>query len=400
MVSSPAVPASEVSTPVAASAVAAASGSRRRSPPLRAVGGRVLLVVHNAEPGGAERMALAEAAHLAGAFELLISVPEGPLRDAFAAHGELLRGFATLPLWGGSAKRWAGRSARTLRDGVRMAGLIRSRRVELVLTNSSVCLAPVLAARLAGVPVVVHARDVPKSRLAPLVFAVQGALAQTVVVIAGGLAPYFRRGRRARVAQIADGIVIGPPARRAGGFQSPLRLCVIGGIDRRKGQDVAVAALALLREQGLEATLVLVGREIDSAFADAVRDDVARLGLGQAVEFVGEVADAGPQLARADIVVAPSRGEWTPLVLMEALAAGVPVVASRVGGVADVVHDRESGLLVASEDPSALAAAIAELAADPPSALAMAERGRRHVERDFKIERTLEQLEAELLRLL
>jgi glycosyltransferase involved in cell wall biosynthesis len=175
---------------------------------------------------------------------------------------------------------------------------------------------------------------------------------------------------------------------------------VIGGIDRRKGQDVAVAALALLREQGLAATLALVGRETDSAFADTVRADVSRLGLEGAVEFVGEVEDARPELARADIVVAPSRGEWTPLVLMEALAAGIPVVATRVGGVEDVVHDRQSGLLVSSEDPPALAAAIAELAADPPSAIAMARRGREHVEQNFRIERTLERLESELVRLL
>jgi glycosyltransferase involved in cell wall biosynthesis len=366
----------------------------------RAARGRVLLVVHNAEAGGAERMALAEAEHLAGTFELLISVPEGPLRDSFAAHGELTRGFATLPLWGGSPRRWAGRSVRTLLDAVRMARLIRRRRIELVLTNSSVCLAPVFAARLAGVPVVVHARDVPKSRLAPLVFAIEGALAQTAIVIAGGLAPYFRRGRRARVAQIADGIVVQAPVRAVADFRSPLRLCVIGGIDRRKGQDVAVAALALLREQGLVAALALVGRETDSAFADAVRADVGRLGLEGAVEFVGEVADARGELARADIVVAPSRGEWTPLVLMEALAAGIPVVATRVGGVEDVVHDRRFGLLVSSEDPPALAAAIAELAADPPSAIAMARRGREHVERNFRIERTLERLESELVRLL
>jgi glycosyltransferase involved in cell wall biosynthesis len=351
------------------------------STPARATGGRVLLVVHNAEAGGAERMALAEAAHLAEDFELLISVPHGPLHDAFAAHGELVRGFATLPLWGGSPRRWIGRSGRPLIDAVRMARLVRDRRIELVLTNSSVCLAPV-------------------ARRAPAVFAIQGALAQTVIVIAAGLTPYFRRGRRARVVQIADGIVMDAPVRAAVDFHSPLRLCLVGGVDRRKGQDVAVAALALLRERGLDATLALVGRETDSDFADRVREDVERLGLERSVEFVGEVPNAGPQLARADIVIAPSRGEWTPLVLMEALASEIPVVATRVGGVEDVVTHRESGLLIDPEDPSALAAAIAELAADPHAAVAMAARGREHVERGFKIERTLERLSVELVNLL
>ena len=361
---------------------------------------RILLVVHSAKAGGAERMALLEAEHLEDRFELLVSVPEGPLRARFAAHGELVDPAATLPLWGDSAWRWVTSSARTLLDAIRMARLIRRRKIELVLTNSSVCLAPVLAARLARVPVVVHARDVPKSRLAPLVFALHGALAHTVVVISGGLAPFFRRGRRARIVKIADGIASpsrpSPAVARPRAFHSPLRLCLVGGIDPRKGQDIAVAALAQLRERGVEATLELVGREVDREFATAVRDAAQRLGVAQSVGFVGEVGDAGPHLDRADIAIAPSRGEWTPLVLMEALARGLPVVAARVGGVQEIVSDGESGLLVAPEDPAGLAAAILELLADPGAAAQMAQRGRDHVDAEFRVERTLERLQAEL----
>jgi glycosyltransferase involved in cell wall biosynthesis len=359
---------------------------------------RILLAVHSAKAGGAERMALLEAAHLEDRFELLISVPEGPLRSRFGAHGELVGAAATLPLWGGSARRWARSSVRTLLDAVRLATLIRRRGIELVLTNSSVCLAPVLAARLARVPVVVHARDVPKSRLAPLVLALHGALADTVVVIADGLAPYFRRGARARIVRIPDGIVAPTPplgdAPRV--FGSPLRLCLVGGIDPRKGQDIAVAALAQLRESGVEATLELVGREVDPGFAAAVRDDVQRLGLVESVIFTGEVSDAGPHLERADVAIAPSRGEWTPLALMEALARGLPVVAARVGGVQEIVGDRESGLLVQPGDPGALAGAIRELLAHPRAAMEMARRGREHVDASFRVERTLERLQAEL----
>lgn len=363
---------------------------------------RILLVVHSAKAGGSERMALLEAQHLEEQFELLLSVPTGPLQTSFAAHGELVEAAATLPLWGASAWRWGRSSLRTLFDAVRVATLIRRRGIDVVLTNSSVCFAPVLAAKLAHVPVVVHARDVPKSRLAPLVFALHGALADTVIVITGGLAPYFRRGRRARIAQIADGIVVSGqlPRRSPANFHSPLRLCLIGGIDPRKGQDIAVEALAQLRQRGIRATLTLVGRELDERFAKVVRDSAQRLNVASDVEFVGEVDDAGPYLDRTDIVIAPSRGEWTPLVLMEALARGVPVVATRVGGVEDVVSDRQFGLLVGPEDPTAIASAVAELAADPTAATDMARRGQRHVDAHFRIERTLEELQAELDRLL
>jgi glycosyltransferase involved in cell wall biosynthesis len=346
---------------------------------------RILMALHSAKAGGAERMALLEAEHLKARFELLLAIPEGPLRSSFAAHGELVGTAETLPLWGGSFMRWGRSSVRTLLDAVHMAILIRRCRVELVLTNSSVCLAPVLAAKLA-----------------PAVFALHGALADTVIVITGGLTPYFRRGKRARIAQIADGIVVpAQPSRRARiAFQSPLRLCLIGGIDPRKGQDTAVEALAQLRERGIEATLELIGREIDNEFAELVRERARRLDVADKLRFVGEVDNVGPYLERTDIVIAPSRGEWTPLVLMEALAHCLPVVAARVGGVEDVVSDRESGLLVAPEDPTAIASAIAALTADPSAAVEMAQRGQKHVDANFRIERTLEGLQVELDRLL
>lgn len=364
---------------------------------------RILLTVHSAKLGGAERMALLEAQYLKTRFELLVSVPDGPLRSSFAAHGELTPAAATLPLWGASPARWLRSSVRTLLDAIAMARLIRRRRVELVLTNSSVCFAAVLAAKLARVPVVVHARDVPKSRLAPLIMRTQARLASTVVVISDGLRPYFRGTPRTRVVRIADGVKIGElpvdgPAR--GEFNSPLRLCLIGAIDPRKGQDIAIAALAQLGERGISATLQLIGRALDEQFAATVRDAADRLPASVAVEFVGEVQDAGPYLERADIVLAPSRGEWTPLVLMEALAHGKPAVAADVGSVAEVIGDRVSGLLVASESPTALADAISELLGDPTAALAMARRGRARIEAEFSVERTLEGLQDELNRLL
>jgi glycosyltransferase involved in cell wall biosynthesis len=358
---------------------------------------RILLTVHSAESGGAELLALREAEHLKGRYELLLSVPGGPLRAGFGEHGELVRGIATLPLWGASALEWAKRSVRTIIDAFRTARLIRRRSIELVLTNSSVSFAPVLAARLARVPVVVHARDVPNSRLARSVFAMHGTLASTVIVIAGELARYFRRGRRARVIQIADGITVPQrPTRSPSNLSAQLRLCLVGGIDPRKGQDIAVQALAMLHELGVAATLELVGREIDEGFAAHVREQAKLLHVLDSVDFVGEVSDAGANLARADVVIAPSRSEWTPLVLMEALAQCKPVVASRVGGVHEVVSDGRSGLLIGPGDPGKLADAIMRLVADPVAAAQMARTGREDVERRFRIEQTLDRLSDEI----
>lgn len=350
-------------------------------------------------------MALAEAEYLRRRFDLVIAIPDGPLRPLFACHGEVVDGTASMPLWGDSARRWIGRVGRTLLGAVRLVRVIRRADVELVLTNSSVSLAPVLAGRITRKPVIVHARDVPVSRLAPLVFRLHAALAHTVVVITDALVPYFSPGRGARTVRIPDGIELQHVG--AAGFvqapqalHDPLRLCVIGGIDPRKGQDIALAALNHLREAGVESVLDLVGREIDKGFAASLHRLADRLGLADRVRFLGELEDVREHLQGIDIVLAPSRGEWTPLSIMEAMAQQKPVVAANVGGVADVITDCETGLLVAAEDPEGLASAIAGLVEDPDRAAQIASRGRRSVERRFDIRASLSALEDEIERLL
>ena len=78
--------------------------------------------------------------------------------------------------------------------------------------------------------------------------------------------------------------------------------------------------LARLCADGVDATLDLIGREIEARFTLELRQDTARLGVADRVRFVGELDDVSQALLDTDIVIAPSRGEWTPLVLMEALA--------------------------------------------------------------------------------
>jgi glycosyltransferase involved in cell wall biosynthesis len=270
---------------------------------------------------------------------------------------------------------------------VLLSRLVRCERIELVLVNSTVSLAPVLAARLAGVPSVVRARDTPFSRFAPLVMRVHARLAHTIAPIAAVNEGYLPARRCARVVRVPDGIAIpaAPPAPR-NGFARPLRLCVVGAITPDKGQGTAVAALATLRERGVEAELDLVGRVQDEAMAAALLGDARALGLEDRVRVRGETDGIDAALDGADILLLTSRGEGTPLVLMEALARLKPVVASAVGGVPDIVRDGETGLLVPPGDAGALAAAVARLTADPGAARAMAAAGRRHVEARFATE--------------
>ena len=120
-----------------------------------------------------------------------------------------------------------------------------------------------------------------------------------------------------------------------------------------------------------------------------------RLGLGERVTFAGAVEPAAVArvLQSAAVAVYPSRRESFGVAALEASASAVPVVAARVGGLCEVVHDGETGILVAPEDPRALAAAIQAVLQDAETAALMGRRGRQLVMREYTEERALDLME-------
>ncbi len=110
------------------------------------------------------------------------------------------------------------------------------------------------------------------------------------------------------------------------------------------------------------------------------------LGLDGTVDFLGRRTDVPDVLSALDVSVSSSDFEGTPLALMESMDAGVPVVATRVGGSPDLIEDGVQGLLVPPRDPEALAAAIAGLLADPDLAREMGRRGRERRRSEFDID--------------
>lgn len=133
---------------------------------------------------------------------------------------------------------------------------------------------------------------------------------------------------------------------------------VVGRLEEQKGHDVLFDALAALVRDGLDFTLVVAGEGSRRGWLE--QQAVSR-GLAPRVQFVGQLEDVGGVLAAADGVILPSRWEGLPLVLLEAMARGRPIVASRVGGMADALEDGVSGTLVPPGDPAALAAALESL---------------------------------------
>ncbi len=136
-------------------------------------------------------------------------------------------------------------------------------------------------------------------------------------------------------------------------------------------------------------------RDADPAFRLEIagdgpcRDDLVRLSqelnLGSTVTFLGEVREIPALLARASLFVLPSRSEGISLTLLEAMARGLPIVATRVGGNPEVVVEGETGLLVPTDDAAALAGAILELRGRTAESRAMGQAGRKRVEQSFEV---------------
>jgi glycosyltransferase involved in cell wall biosynthesis len=305
-----------------------------------------------------------------------------------------------MPLGWGGAWRWALDAVRSVLDGVRVAMYVRRHRIAVVHTNSVVLLGPVIGARQGGARAIVHVRELPPDRRTRVLFAVLARLAHTVIAVSSAVEAALPAGRRARVIRIPDGIPVPEHVPPRDGFGSPLRLCLIGTIngDGRKGQDIAIDAVARLRDRGVAARLELVGPVQARVDEEALRARARAGAVDDRVRLTGPSDRIDDVLADTDVLLSCARNEPLGLTVMEALARETPVVATRVGGVVDIVRDGETGVLVGPEDPQAIADAVADLAADPAQARRMAQRGRADVAQRFDRDRGLSALEDELVR--
>jgi glycosyltransferase involved in cell wall biosynthesis len=157
---------------------------------------------------------------------------------------------------------------------------------------------------------------------------------------------------------------------------------VVGRLSQEKGQLDLVEALALLLREhaALELRVLMVG---DGPDRTSIESRAAALGISDRVILCGHQSDVAPFYALASAVAIPSHSEGSPNVLLEAMAAGVPLAAAAVGGVPEIASDNETALLVRSQDPAALARALYRLLSERDFAGQLARRAREHVSADF-----------------
>jgi glycosyltransferase involved in cell wall biosynthesis len=190
-----------------------------------------------------------------------------------------------------------------------------------------------------------------------------------------------------RIHVIPNGVMVdgAAPAPR------PVRTIVtVANLRREKAHEVLLQAAARLAPRHPELRFVIAG---DGPRASELRAMSSDLGLGRRVEFLGHVENVPAVLARADAFVLPSLSEAFPNAAIEAMAAGLPVVASAVGGLLDLIDNGRTGLLTPPGDAAALANAVEQLVADPARAARLGTDARDEVVSRFSFTRMVRAFE-------
>jgi glycosyltransferase involved in cell wall biosynthesis len=201
-------------------------------------------------------------------------------------------------------------------------------------------------------------------------------------------------GAQSRVVTIHNGT--GPcgdadpdPALRAFANEAPLAVFVSKLRPEKDPLALVNAAAALHAAGDLPGRVAIVG---DGELAPAVREEIANQGLGEAIRWFPFGGATGPYLAAADVLVVPSRWESLPITPLQAMACGVPVLATAVGGMPELLTDRVTGRLVPTGDREALARALAELLADRAGLERLGAAGRDVIEGRFRLDAMIERI--------
>jgi glycosyltransferase involved in cell wall biosynthesis len=285
----------------------------------------------------------------------------------------------------------------------KLALLLRDRAVDLVHTNSMKAhVLGGMAARMAGIPLVWHLRDSIEEASLPLsavrtMRALARILPERILCVSQAVAGSIAgEAWKQRCSVVYDGLQ--PEAFETPAHPEPravIRIGMVGRFSPWKGQHLFLEAAGILRARGVAAQFELCGSPLfgEDAYAEGLKTQAQALGIHSDVYFSGWVGDVCRRIRQWDICVhASTLPDPCPNVVLESMAAGVPVVGSRGGGVPELLENGGCGELFPMGDARALAAALEDLAQDTQKRRRLASRARERALQCFRSERVVREV--------
>lgn len=353
---------------------------------------RLLLVVDSLEVGGAERHVADLALALAGEghdVEVACSVT-GALAEPLEGAGVRVRALTRSLVKRRISPAYAAKIRR----------IVRNERFDLVHAHIySSAVAAAIATLGSGTPLVIteHTEALWQGKTARFFSGWASRRARRIIAVSSVIRDrLIERDRVApeRITVIPNAVTPGPGG---GADADPLPdlgdgpvVGIVARLQPEKGVENFVKAAARVAGSVPEASFIVVG---DGPLRDELPALAERLGVRGRIHFLGTRSDVGALMGLMDVIAAPSLSEGAPLVTLEAMAAGVPVVASNVGGIPDQIRHRQEGLLVPPGDAGSLADAILDLLRDPALARALGEAAQRRATSEFAHERMVARVE-------
>jgi L-malate glycosyltransferase len=366
---------------------------------------RVLMMLTSFQIGGTERQ--------------VINVALGLDRSRFDLHlasihryGPLLEEVKSLEVPQRSFEITSFYRPSTFMQALRLAWYIRKNRIQIVHTYGLYTnLFAIPAAKMGGASVIISSIRDRGDILTPMqrwfqrqvcrladcvlvnadsirdVLIGQGYRANKLAVICNGIVPSrFRRGQDSKSVREELGL----PA-------SARLVMVLSRLNPMKGVEYFLDAAAVVAQECPDVRFLIVG---DGRNKSELQARAATLGLADRVVFTGFRTDASRLLSEVAVSVLPSLSEGLSNTILESMAAGVPVIATRVGGNPELIEDGVSGLLVPTRDSAALAAAMIKLLSNPRLASALSETGQRRIGEMFSMQSSIRQVEALYLKMI
>jgi glycosyltransferase involved in cell wall biosynthesis len=323
---------------------------------------RVLHVIHGEHYAGAERVQdlLVGQLPLFGFDAGLACVKPGRFLEVFESRGASLY---EVPM--------AGRI--DLRAAAGLAAIVRRQGYRLLHTHTPrTAMVGAIASAMTGVPMVHHvhspaSRDsthVLRNRVNALVERASLCRASALIAVSQSLGRQVQHLARPDrlIAVVPNGVPRRLVRRPRRPEEAAWTLGTVALFRPRKGIEVLLESLAQLRAQGIAVRLRAVGGFETAQYHRQVMVHAAQLGVSDAVEWIGFTRNVDAELCRMDLLVLPSLfGEGLPMVVLEAMAAGVPVVATEVEGIPEAVRDGVEGLLAAPGDAASLSHAVGRI---------------------------------------